>query len=314
VVGMSQSDADDNLVLAGLTVGNTTQQTSDTIEAGDVISQSHPAGGSVDEGSAVDLVISTGPGNTADEETIMLPGNMPLEMVWIEPGTFLMGRYPGEQDSYDWEDPQHEVTLTQGFWMGKYELTKAQWTAVMETEPWSGRSCVLDDPDSPAVYVSWNEAQAFIMALNDYTGLTFRLPTEAEWEYACRAGTTTRFYWGDDPDYTLIDDYAWWEGNASNIGEEYAHVVGQKLPNAFGLYDMSGNVWEWCQDWWDSDYCSSSPGTDPEGPASGSHRVLRGGNGFIQGIYCPVSEPRLRQPLGRELPPRVPPLQVITQG
>jgi formylglycine-generating enzyme len=178
------------------------------------------------------------------------------------------------------------VTLTQGFWMGKYELTKAQWTAVMGTEPWSGRSYVLDDPDSPAVYISWNEAQAFITALNDYTGLTFRLPTEAEWEYACRAGTTTRFYWGDDPEYTLIDDYAWWEENASNIGEEYAHVVGQKLPNAFGLYDISGNVWEWCQDWWDSDYYSSSPGTDPEGPASGASRVLRGGNWFIQGIYC----------------------------
>ncbi len=176
------------------------------------------------------------------EETIMLPGDVPLVMVWIPAGTFMMGRYSGEQDSDSTEDPQHHVTLSQGFWMGKYELTKAQWTAVMGTEPWSGHDNVLDDPASPAVYVSWDDAQAFITALNSYTGRTFRLPTEAEWEYACRAGTTTRFYWGDDPSYPMGDDYCWWTYNAWDVGEEYAHGVGQKLPNAFDLYDMSGNV------------------------------------------------------------------------
>ncbi|MEA3365881.1 MAG: formylglycine-generating enzyme family protein [Candidatus Hydrogenedentes bacterium] len=225
-------------------------------------------------------------GGKISTETIMLPGDVPLEMVRIEPGTFQMGRYSGEKDSWPDEHPQHQVTLTSGFWMAKYELTKAQWTAVMGTTPWSGLNYVLDNPDSPAVYVSWHDAQAFITAVNSYTSKTFRLPTEAEWEYACRAWTTTRFYWGDDPGYTAIDDYAWWEGNADYVGQDYAHVVGQKLPNAFGLYDMSGNVWEWRQDWYDSDYYSSSPETDPEGPASGSRRVLRGGGWADNGNYC----------------------------
>ncbi len=216
----------------------------------------------------------TGSGGASDE-TIMLPGNVPLEMVWIPAGTFMMGRYEGEQDSQSNEDPQHQVTLTQGFWMGKYELTKAQWTAVMGTTPWSGAAYVLDDPDSPAVYVSWNDAQAFVTALNSLTAKTFRLPTEAEWEYACRAGTTTRFYWGDDASYTAIDDYAWGSYNTFPVNEMYAHVNGQKPSNAWGLYDMSGNVYEWCQDWYGS-YSSGSV-TDPTGGSSGSSRITRGG-------------------------------------
>jgi len=152
-----------------------------------------------DSSDTVNVTVSV-TGNTgggpSETETIMLPGNVPLEMVRIEPGTFLMGRYSGEQDSTSREDPRHQVTLTQGFWMGKYELTKAQWEAVMGTAPWSGQPYVLDDPNSPAVYVSWNNSQAFIAELNSLTGKSFRLPTEAEWEYTCRAGTTTRFYWG----------------------------------------------------------------------------------------------------------------------
>jgi formylglycine-generating enzyme required for sulfatase activity len=225
------------------------------------------------------LYFQTDSGTGGETETIMLPGNVPLDMVWIPAGTFMMGRYPGEQDSYDDEDPQHEVTLTHGFWMGKYELTKAQWTAVMGTEPWSGRDYVLDHPDSPAVCVNWNDAQAFIAALNDYTGKTFRLPSEAEWEYACRAGTTTRFYWGDDPSYTVGDDYCWWEHNVRDVNEKYAHVVGQKLPNAWGLYDMSGNVLEWCED----DSHENYIGAPADGSAwvdspRGSYRVLRGGS------------------------------------
>ncbi|HUW62921.1 MAG TPA: SUMF1/EgtB/PvdO family nonheme iron enzyme [Candidatus Bathyarchaeia archaeon] len=220
-------------------------------------------------------------------ETIMLPGDVPLKMVCIPAGTFMMGRYPGEQDSSDSEAPQHEVTITQGFWMGKYELTKRQWQAVMGTTPWSGRDYVLDDADSPAVYVSWNDAQAFITALNGLTGKTFRLPSEAEWEYACRAGTTTRFYRGDDPGYSVGDAYCWWHYNTvevKEVNEQYAHIVGLKTANAFGLYDMSGNVWEWCQDWFDS-YTSGSV-TDPTGPASGSNRVVRGGGWPDGGSSC----------------------------
>ena len=223
----------------------------------------------------------------AEGETIMLPGYEPLHMVWISAGSFQMGRYPGEQDSYDCEDPQHEVTLSSGFWMAKYELTKRQWAAVMGTTPWSGGSYVLDDPNSPAVYVSWNDAQSFITALNGLTAKTFRLPSEAEWEYACRAGTTTRFYWGDDASYTVGDDYAWWIYNAFNVNEKYDHVAGLKLPNALGLYDMSGNVWEWCEDDWHSNYVGA-PGTGAGWVDSprGSSRVTRGGSWSHHGLHC----------------------------
>ena len=208
------------------------------------------------------------------EETILLPGNVPLEMVWIPAGTFLMGAATNEQDSYAFEKPQHQVTLTQGFWMGKYELTKRQWTALMGTSPWLGKTYVLDDPDSPAVYISWNDAQSFITTLNRYTGLTFRLPSEAQWEYAARANTTTRFYWGDDSGYTDIGECSWYWGNCSN--KMYAHVTGQKYPNGFGLYDMLRNAWELCQDW-ATNYILGSV-TDPTGPAAGTYHIGRGGS------------------------------------
>jgi len=221
-----------------------------------------------------------------ETETIMLPDSVPLDMVWIPAGTFMMGRYPDEQDSYDHEDPRHQVTVA-GFWMAKYELTKRQWQAVMGTTPWSGESYVLDDLDSPAVWVSWNDAKAFITALNTDTGLTFRLPSEAEWEYACRADTTTRFYWDDDPEYTHIGNHAWYSGNAWSANEPYAHVVGLKLPNAFGLFDISGNVWEWCEDDWHPSYTGAPTNGSPwvESPR-GSARSTRGGSWGNGGFYC----------------------------
>ncbi len=120
----------------------------------------------------------------------------------------------------------------------------------MGTVPWSGGADVLDDRDSPAVYVSWNDAQAFIAELNAQTDRNYRLPSEAEWEYACRAGTTTRFSHGDDPSLSELLNHGWVHENARAVGERYAHVVGQKEPNPWGLYDMHGNVGEWCQDWW----------------------------------------------------------------
>jgi len=179
-----------------------------------------------------------------------------------------MGSPSGEKDR-DSDETQHQVTLTKDFYIGKYEITQAQWQAVMGSNPsyFSGR------PNNPVEQVSWNNCQAFIQALNGMgLGLgTFRLPTESEWEYACRAGTSTAFYWGEDSSYSEIGNYAWYSGNSGST----THEVGQKRPNAWGLYDMSGNVWEWCHDWY-GDY-PSGPVIDPTGPSSGSVRVFRGG-------------------------------------
>jgi formylglycine-generating enzyme required for sulfatase activity len=210
----------------------------------------------------------------------------PLVMVKIDTGSFMMGRLPGEQDSNDREDPQHQVNIGYQFYMGKYEITKAQWEAVMNTTPWQGLPYVLNHQDSPAVYVSWNdikEANGFLEKLNALGQGTFRLPSEAEWEYCCRASTTTRFNWGDDPNYTQLGDYAWYWGNCS--GEQYAHVVGLKLPNAWGLFDMHGNAYEWCEDWWRGDY-DGAPADGSAWTISGGSRMSRGGSWHTYGRYC----------------------------
>ena len=212
---------------------------------------------------------------TGNTITVTLPGGATMEMVWIPPGTFTMGSPSSESGRDDDEGPQHQVTITKGFYLGKYELTQEQWTSVMGTRPWSGKSYVRENASNPAVYISWNDVQAFIAKLNQAEGSeVYRLPTEAEWEVACRAGTTTRWSFGDDE--SQLGEYAWYRDNAWSVGEQYAHAVGTKRPNPWGLYDMHGNVWEWVQDWYGS--YSSSPQTDPTGPASGSSRVLRGGS------------------------------------
>lgn len=209
------------------------------------------------------------------EETIILPGGVPLVMVWMPAGSFMMGRYPGEQDSESYEDPQHWVTFSSGFWMGKYEVTQAQWRAIMGTNPSS-----FSGDDRPVERVSWNDIQAFIAALNTATGRTFRLPSEAEWEYACRAGANTRFYWGDDSAYLAIGTYAWYRDNSGSQTRD----VGGKWPNGWGLHDMSGNVWEWCEDDWHANYTGAptngSAWTDsPRGP----YRLNRGGGWLSYG-------------------------------
>ncbi len=194
---------------------------------------------------------------------------------WIPPGNFMMGRYPGEQDSYSYEDPQHQVTFAQGFWMSKYEITQAQWRAIMGTNP-----SYFTGDNKPVEQVSWDmirQANGYLDKLNAaHPGNGFRLPSEAEWEYACRAGTTTRFYWGDDPGYTVINDYAWHYYNNTPYGTK---EVGLKLPNAWGLHDMSGNVWEWCEDDWHDTY-TGAPGNGSAWVAlpRSSYRVLRGGS------------------------------------
>ena len=213
------------------------------------------------------------------ERTTLLNGLVPLTMVWLSACTFNMGTNAGETGSVTMEQPKHEVVLTQGFWIGKYEVTKEQWKAILNTEPWKSAGVnPYDAATSPAQYVNWNDTQTFIAALNVATGDTYRLPSEAEWECACRAGTTGRFYWGEDVGNTLIGNYAWWNGNSS----DYGHEVGEKLPNAKGIYDMSGNVWEWCQDWY-GPYPSTQV-TDPKGPDTGTRKILRGGSWYTPDV------------------------------
>ena len=208
-------------------------------------------------------------------------------MVWIEPGTFMMGTTEEQMqlmisreiwdDGFEDELPAHYVTITRGFWLGKYEVTQGQWESVMGSEPWGGQSYVQDSPNNPAVFISWLDVQQLIGKLNKAEGVeVYRLPMEAEWEYACRAGTTTRWTFGDDE--SRLTNYAWYKVNAGEVGESYAHEVGTKLPNPWGLYDMHGDVWEWCQDWYVYGSYSSSPQTDPAGPSTGSYRVIRGGD------------------------------------
>ena len=211
--------------------------------------------------------------------TVDLSGGAQMEFVWIEPGSFMMGSPDSEEGRGDFEGPQHEVTISRGFYLGRYEITQGQWEAVMGTSPWSGKSYVQANPTHPAVFISWKDMQAFVHALNEAAGDSlYRLPTEAEWEYSCRAGTTTRWSFGDDE--SQLEDYAWYDANAWSIGEKYAHAVGTKLSNPWGLYDMYGNCWEWVQDWY-GDYSSDNQ-VDPTGPAGGSYRVARGG-GFVNG-------------------------------
>ena len=211
------------------------------------------------------------------EITVMLPGGATMEMVWIPSGTFMMGAPESDTLRSVDEIPQHEVTITRGFYFGKYELTQEQWESVMGTRPWEGRDWVQDHPENPAVMISWDDVQAFIVTLNAAEGSdAYRLPTEAEWEYACRAGTMTWWSFGDDEEQ--LGEYMWYYDNAWEKKEEYAHPVGTKLPNPWGVYDMHGNVWEWVQDWYDRDYYQVSPKEDPPGPESGSGRVIRGGS------------------------------------
>ena len=214
-----------------------------------------------------------------DDGTVsLLLGGASMEFVWIEPGVFQMGSDTGRRD----ESPVHEVEISRGFWLGKYEVTQEQWKSVMDEEPWSGRILVESNPSHPAVIISWDEVQEFIRRLNEDAGKDlYRLPTEAEWEYACRAGTQTRWSFGDDE--SLLPEYAWYHGN--NYFTEGAKEVGTKKPNPWGLYDMHGNVWEWVQDWYDEDYYSRSVRNDPQGPTSGLGRVIRGGHfGHIDGV------------------------------
>lgn len=205
-----------------------------------------------------------------------------MSFVEIPAGTFDMGA--DDAGAYRCERPQHRVTISQPFYIGVYEVTQADWEAVMGYNPYDldrsnpyynlpGMADRITRPNHPAT-VSWEDARNFIRALNEREGHErYRLPTEAEWEYAARGGTVTVYSFGEYAGD--LDRYAWHGGNFDTGG---THPVGQKMPNPWGLYDVHGNVWEWVQDWYSESYYAESPETDPQGPAEGRQRAVRGGS------------------------------------
>jgi formylglycine-generating enzyme required for sulfatase activity len=215
-------------------------------------------------------------------ETMDLGDGVKLELALIPAGKFLMGSPENEEGRSRNEGPQHEVTISQPFYMGKYEVTTEQYVQIR-----SGNSSNNRNDTGPAARINWHECLDFCNKLSARSGKTVRLPTEAEWEYVCRAGTQTRFYTGDrDEDLAR----AGWYGSDKAIGNSGpgAHRVGEKLANAFGLYDMHGNLWEWCNDWFSDKYYAESPKVDPQGPAlsPSNKRVLRGGSFYHRPAEC----------------------------
>jgi formylglycine-generating enzyme required for sulfatase activity len=251
------------------------------------------------------------------QKTIELGGDVRLEMVLIPAGSFLMG----EDGSGDDSVPGHKVTITKSFYLGRHEVTVQQFRRFVEetgyttdaekgtgfqgafgwdrdtkdfkmNDKHSWRSTGFAQSDShPVVNVSWNDAMEFCRWLGRKEGKTCRLPTEAEWEYACRAGTTTRYYHGDDAEgVAKVGNVADAEFETqfpdlkgvikASDGHAYTSPAGSFLPNPFGLYDMHGNVWEWCADWYEPEYYAKSPTSNPSGPATGEERVYRGGGWF----------------------------------
>ncbi|MSU20758.1 MAG: formylglycine-generating enzyme family protein [Pedosphaera sp.] len=212
------------------------------------------------------------------------PSKAPEGMVWIPPGKFAMGSPTDELDRGLDEGPQDQITIPHGFWMGKCEVTQGEYLAVIGTNP----SHYAGDPTRPVEKVSWHDAIDYCSRLTakarddgtlsaDYV---YRLPTEAEWEYACRAGTKTRFSFGDDPSYARLDAYGWYTGNSRSA----THPVGTKLPNPWGLHDMHGNVWEWCLDYFNRYGATESSGKSRA--SKSSLRGARGGSWLYDGHFC----------------------------
>ncbi len=227
-----------------------------------------------------------------DGWTIDLGGGAKMEFVLIPAGSFLMGSDKGMKD----ERPVHRVVISRPFYMAKYELTQGQWEALMGKHPWleelrKEKATDAAAPNKAIDTLSWTACQEFIGKLKaKVPGHAFALPTEAQWEYACRVGSTSEFHFGDND--SQLGDFAWFHGNMNWVGQPgfkgklYYHDVGVKKPNAFGLYDMHGGVWEWCSDWYDENYYFAAPLADPTGPSSGRFRVLRGGSWFRFGKYA----------------------------
>ena len=239
-----------------------------TFQASDGAADSSPA--------TVSITVQSGTAQSGETLTLDLGGGVAMELIRIPAGTYQMGDLSGT--GYNPERPVHAVTISRPFYLGQYEVTQAQWNAVM-----GPTSFYFTGDNRPAEFVSWDDCQIFSQQVSVLTGRTARLPTEAEWEYACRANTATDYSFGDDP--SQLGQYAWYAGNSASQTQD----VGDRLPNAWGLYDMHGNVWELCQDWY-GPYGSSAE-VDPTGPGSGTVRVIRGGSyestsGGISELRC----------------------------
>jgi formylglycine-generating enzyme required for sulfatase activity len=219
-----------------------------------------------------------------------------MELVLIPAGTFMMGSPSDEKERSEHEGPRHEVRISRPFYLGKYPVTQAEYQKVMGTNPswfspggpYKDKVAGLDTSRFPVGSVTWEDAQEFCRKLSARDGRKYRLPTEAEWEYACRAGTTTPFHFGT----ALNGDQANCNGNfpygTATKGPYLDRTcrVGSYRPNAFGLYDVHGNVWQWCQDWYGKEYYNESTDVDPQGPSAGGARVLRGGAWLFGAGYC----------------------------
>lgn len=229
-----------------------------------------------------------------DEMTLDLGSGHRMEFVWIPAGEFVMGTKSGRSD----EKPAHRARITKGFWMGKYEVTQDQWKAVMGSNPSAFQDA---GGNAPVEQVSWDDCREFLGRLNarfEWGASTIGsgggtgpadLPTEAEWEYACRAGTTTEYYTGDTG--SDLSRATTWYYPDDYEGLRTTHPVGKKEPNVFGLYDMHGNVCEWCADWYGGDYYAKSCSRDPQGPPDGFFRVFRGG-GVGRPQFVPLRRPK----------------------
>jgi len=226
------------------------------------------------------------------ERRVDLGSGEAMRFVWIPPGSYVRGSPAGEAGRGADEGPRHEVTLTRGFFLGVHEVTQAHWETVMGRNPSAFRYGV-DARRRPVDSVSWEDCARFIARLDGRGAGRFRLPTEAEWEYAARAGSATRFPWGDDLQESETHAHAW----ANSRSYAVTHPVGTKPANAWGLQDMHGNVWEWCSDWYGP--YASGPQRDPSGPASGTERVFRGGSWYDFPVSLRSANRHRHRPHGR---------------
>ena len=205
------------------------------------------------------------------------PLTLAAERRWNRPGPPRFFRH-GRRKRWAGERPAHKVTVTKPFFIGKYLVTQRQWEAVMGNNPsW------FQGAAKPVENITWDDCQVFLAKLGEKCGggtEAFSLPTEAQWEYACRAGSTAQYSFGDDG--AGLGEYAWFSGNSRNE----THPVGEKKPKAWGLYDMHGNVWQWCADGYDAEYYKASPASNPAGPAGKDYAVIRGGGWESGAPYC----------------------------